>query len=335
MTKPPVTIVVVPRERFSLAMRSLESLFEHTDFPFSMIYIDGGSPDAVRRHLIAQSRRRGFHLIRTDRYLSPNQARNLAIRHVETKYVVFVDNDLVVSPGWLEALHRCAEETKGWVVGPIYCIGKPEHEIVHMAGGIARIQELDEKRHLLEKHLFVGEHLSGVHPILRRESCELVEFHCMLVRMETFRCLGLLDENLLSSPEHIDLCLSVRGVGREIYFEPAAVVSYIPPPPFAWYDIAYFVLRWSEAWNRSSLDHFRRKWNLSRDDPFLADHSMWLRSHRQLLLASLQALLCRVCGRKAVRWIDRRLLSPAEVVANRLLIGGRKVPRIDAQVSSP
>jgi hypothetical protein len=30
----------------------------------------------------------------------------------------------------------------------------------------------------------------------------------------------------------------------------------VPPPPFALSDIPYFLLRWSEEWTRSSLEHF-------------------------------------------------------------------------------
>jgi hypothetical protein len=36
--------VVVPRERFSLTRRSLESLCTHTPGAFSLIYVDGGAP---------------------------------------------------------------------------------------------------------------------------------------------------------------------------------------------------------------------------------------------------------------------------------------------------
>jgi|GEM_PF-4666648 len=39
-----VSIVVVPRERFSIARRSLEHLIENTHAGFEMVYVDGGSP---------------------------------------------------------------------------------------------------------------------------------------------------------------------------------------------------------------------------------------------------------------------------------------------------
>ncbi|HTE65712.1 MAG TPA: glycosyltransferase, partial [Candidatus Binatia bacterium] len=87
---PAVTILVVPREQFSVAGRALEALYERSRHPFALIYVDGGSPRAVRREIEASARRRGFTLIRTNGYLTPNQARNLALARVKSRYVVFL-----------------------------------------------------------------------------------------------------------------------------------------------------------------------------------------------------------------------------------------------------
>jgi hypothetical protein len=116
---PVVTIVVVPRERFTYAPQCLESLYAHTDVPFHLVWVDGGSPSSIRHYLRAQAAVRGFELVQTDHYLWPNRARNLGLRRVRTPYVVFMDNDVVVAPEWLGALVRCADETGATVVGPL------------------------------------------------------------------------------------------------------------------------------------------------------------------------------------------------------------------------
>ena len=79
-----VTIISVPRERFSLTERSLEDIHANTRYPFEMIVVDGGSPPRVRRQIDRARERHGFRLLRTDCYLSPNEARNLGLREVET-----------------------------------------------------------------------------------------------------------------------------------------------------------------------------------------------------------------------------------------------------------
>ena len=78
-----VTIVVVPRERFSFAERSLKNIYENTDFPFDLIYIDAGGAAPLKAYLNEESQRRGFRIISADHYLSPNQARNLGWSEVK------------------------------------------------------------------------------------------------------------------------------------------------------------------------------------------------------------------------------------------------------------
>ena len=82
MTEGLVTVVVVPRERFSETRSALERMYAATAPPFPLVYVDGGSPRHIREYLEAQSKEKGFQLIRTDYYLAPNEARNLAARSV-------------------------------------------------------------------------------------------------------------------------------------------------------------------------------------------------------------------------------------------------------------
>ncbi|WP_017318085.1 glycosyltransferase family 2 protein [Mastigocladopsis repens] len=269
MTEPVVTLVIVPRERFSCTQDSLESIYEHTDFPFKLIYVDGNSPAKVRRYLETQAQQKNFKIIRTDYYLSPNHARNIGLSQVDTKYLVFIDNDVVVSPGWLQALVTCAEETGATVVGPLMCEKKPLHQRVHFAGGECRIvTDIKGRRHLREKMYKQGHTVAELRPQLQRTQTELAEFHCVLVRTEIFKQIGLLDEAMLNTKEHLDFCMSVAQAGGTVYFEPDSLVTYVPGPPLEWTDIHFYMLRWSNAWTLASLNHIREKWNLAEDGYF-------------------------------------------------------------------
>ncbi|MBO9999559.1 MAG: glycosyltransferase [Cyanobacteria bacterium SID2] len=272
MEVPQITIVVSPRERFSYTRESLESIYQHTKIPFSLVYVDGGSPKDIAQYLRDRATDKGFQLVRSDRYLSPNQARNLGLKYVKSQYVVFIDNDVHVTPGWLERLVQCADETEASIVAPLTCIGKPLHQTIHLAGGEARIvlEVKGEKirRRVHEKHYFVNRPLSEVCDRLRRQPCEFAEFHCMLVRTEVFDRVGPLDEALLSTREHIDFCLTVTHAGGTIYCEPSSIVTYVPDRLQTWADISYFMLRWSDAWEIESLQHFQNKWNLKKDKYF-------------------------------------------------------------------
>jgi len=278
-----VTIVVSPRERFSVSTRSLDSIYQHTDVPFDLVYVDGGSPRYVRDYLLKAASDRGFKLIRRETFLSPNHARNLALRHVQTRYVVFIDNDVVVSPGWLTPLIACAEETGAAIVGPLICQGSPLHAIVHCAGGECGVREIEShgkrERHLFEKIFSQGKSVAKLAPTLRRQPTHLAEFHCMMVRLSALHDTGPLDERILSTREHLDLCMTVAERGGEIYFEPASVVTYLNDAPMRLTDLHYYMLRWGDAWERTSLIRMAEKWNLSTDGTlgFRLKHVGWRR----------------------------------------------------------
>lgn len=269
---PDVTIIVSPRERFSCTHEALESIYEHTDYPFQLIYIDGGSPNHIKNYLAAQAQQKQFQLIRTDHYLSPNHARNLGLRQVNSKYVVFIDNDVVVTPGWLKPLVDCAESTGATIVSPLICQGLPLHTEVHCAGGESGIK-LETKgetirRRIIEKIYKQGRQVADVRPQLQRQQTGLAEFHCMMVRTEIFQQIGLLDEGLLNTKEHVDLCITVAETGGTIYLEPESLMTYVTGKPLEASDIHYYMLRWSDAWEIASLKRLQEKWDLTEDEYF-------------------------------------------------------------------
>jgi len=272
MSKPQVTIVVSPRERFSCAQASLESIYEHTRTPFNLIYVDGGSPAKIKRYLEEQAIEKQFQLIRTEHYLSPNKARNLGLAQVNSEYAVFIDNDVVVTPGWLQQLVKCAEETKATVVSPLICQGEPVHEEVHCAGGESRVKIETKgnrtRRRIVEKIYKQGRKVADVLPQLQRHQTGLAEFHCMMVRTEIFERIGMLDEAILNTKEHVDFCMTVMETGGSVYLEPESIVTYVPGPPLELTDMPFYMLRWSDAWELTSLHRLRDKWNLTEDEYF-------------------------------------------------------------------
>jgi GT2 family glycosyltransferase len=311
MNQPEVTLVVVPRERFSYTRKSLESIYRYTKYPFDLVYVDGNSPEHIQDYLVNQSLEKDFKLIRSEHYLAPNQARNIGLQYVKTKYVVFVDNDIHVAPCWLKKLVECAEETESTVVCPLVCIGKNLHSKIHLAGGEAHIvlevKNDKMRRKVHEKHYFVNRLLSEVQDKLKRRECEFAEFHCMLVRKDIFDTIGLLDEQLLSTREHIDFSMSVTNAGGKIYCEPESVTTYVPDTGFEWSDLTYFMLRWSDAWEVASLEHFMQKWDLTKKDKYFKKRYSRLGQRRHQ--AFLRPLVKKLSFGGYATWLEKMLVA--------------------------
>ena len=311
MNKPTVTIVVSPRERFSYSRESLESIYANTRYPFELVYVDGNSPKYLQEYLQVKSQEKSFKLIRTEHYLSPNQARNLGLDAVHSQYVIFIDNDVYVEPGWLEKLVNCAEETEATVVCPLVCIGQKRYSKVHLAGGEARIvlevKNDKMRRKVHEKHYFVNRPLAEVKAQLKLRQCEFAEFHCMLVRTDIFQTIGKLDEKLFSTREHIDFCLTVTNAGGTIYCQPDSVVTYVPAKQFALSDIPYFELRWSDRWELASLEHFAQKWNVTKKDKYFKKRYRRLGHRRHQAL--LRPLVKQVSFGGYATWLEKILIG--------------------------
>src|SRR5438477_4181371 len=131
----PVTVVVTPRERFSVAERAFNSVCGNTPGGHRFIYVAGGAPPDVREFLRRACDQPNYDLILAPNFLIPNVARNLGLARADSKYVVFLDNDVVVEPGWLDALITCAEEEEADLVGPLCLIGEPFERTLHSLGG--------------------------------------------------------------------------------------------------------------------------------------------------------------------------------------------------------
>ena len=319
---PLVTIVVVPRERFSYSRQSLESIYQNTELPFRLVYVDGNSPQPIKKYLEAQAEQKEFELIRTDYYLYPNQARNLGLAKVDTKYVVFADNDIVVQPGWLKALVDCVEsDSKAAVVGPLMCQHEPIHAEIHCAGGESRIVvDVKGRRRMREKMYKQGHATEKMRSQMQRCETERCEFHCMLVRTSIFKELGYFDEQMLNTKEHIDFCMGVMEAGYKVYFEPNSLVTYVPAVPLEWSDLHYYMLRWSNDWETKSLLRMREKWDLAEDSYFKQkEKALGWRRRDTILTPVVNKLTLGVNNRFLQKLVMFGLLAPVEKTLNHYL----------------
>lgn len=264
---PKVTIVVVPRERFSFSIESLKNIYDITSYDFDLIYVDGKSPGYLKRFLERYSKEKGFKHIRTNYYLHPNQARNVGFKAVseDTEYVIFLDNDVLVRENWLTELVKCAEETSAALVGPLYLEGDVGEERIHMAGGKMVVDESDGiKRLSIDMHHHMKK-VSELEEPLERFQTDNIEFHAVLVRKSFLDKYGPLDDELLTTREHVDICLIAKEAGLPIYLEPKSVIHYVYPYPLKLTDFRFHFFRWDKQGTITTIKRFEEKWSIHLD----------------------------------------------------------------------
>ena len=141
---------------------------------------------------------------------------NFAVRHCDSPYLLFLNNDTeVVSPEWLTAMLEFAQHQEIGAVGAklLYPDDTIQHAgVVLGIGGVAG----HSHRYLPEHHLGYF----GQHNLVRNYSA--VTAACLLTRREVFEAVGGFNEELAVAFNDVDFCLKIRQAGYRIVYTPYA-----------------------------------------------------------------------------------------------------------------
>jgi GT2 family glycosyltransferase len=114
-----VSVVAIARDNIDATQRCLSALRAARDeqHPIEILFVDNGSTDGTAQYLSEQP---DVELIANAENLGAPRARNQALRRARGEYVVFLDSDAMVTPGWLARLLYHAEVDGGsGCVGPV------------------------------------------------------------------------------------------------------------------------------------------------------------------------------------------------------------------------
>jgi GT2 family glycosyltransferase/glycosyltransferase involved in cell wall biosynthesis len=212
---PRVSIVIPVHNKVEYTVASLRSLAEHAGAtPFEAIVVDDASSDATAGRLAQID---NLRVLRNDENLGFIGSCNRGATASRGEFVLFLNNDTLVTAGWLEALLGCfAERANAGLVGArlIYPDGRLQE-----AGGIVfndgsgwnygRFEHPDDPRFNFRRR---ADYCSGAAILLRRE---------------LFDKLGGFDTRYAPAYyEDTDLAFAVRAAGYEVYVEPRAEVVH-------------------------------------------------------------------------------------------------------------
>ena len=260
-----VTIVMVPRERYSAIFKTLDSLYENTEHAFELIVIDGALPESIYKELLYRSEKSGFEFIHKPYPLSPNEARNIGLEKVNSTYVVFIDNDVVFAKGWLNQLVATADNVNADLIGPTILDGEVEDGVVHACAGESGFFDVEGEKDYKFIPGFASKKLDEIGE-LQPGITTMLEFHVIMCRTAVFERIGQLDEQIPSFGDHDDLVMSVRNIDGIVYYEPRSVIGYHDPGTnmsvVEKSDMPFYLLRWSDEWNHKAVDRAVKKWGL-------------------------------------------------------------------------
>ncbi len=127
--RPRLTIIVPTRDRPEMLERCVASLRASMHEGDELIVVDSASIDIARVGAIASTA--DARLVRCDRP-GVNRARNAGWRAAFNQLLAYVDDDVVVEPGWADAFGHAAANNPGaaFITGRVAALGPPAHAAV-------------------------------------------------------------------------------------------------------------------------------------------------------------------------------------------------------------
>jgi GT2 family glycosyltransferase len=243
VSRPLISIVVPVYNRLDLTRQCLDRIHETAaDVAHEIVVIDNRSSDETAALLREADDAGRLRAILNPENLGFGRACNQGLAAARGEHVLFLNNDTIPRPGWLEPM---LEELSDPAVGAVGSrLLYPDGTIQHC--GIA----FDEQG--LPFHLLRGE--AAEHPgALLACDRPAVTGACLLIRGSLVRQLGGFSASYRMYVEDIDLCFAVWDAGYRVRYCPESVVTHLENASVE--DVA-----WRDARVMEGLATLRRRW---------------------------------------------------------------------------
>jgi GT2 family glycosyltransferase/Flp pilus assembly protein TadD len=211
------SIIIPIFNKVELTRQCLTRLAEVTDgCSYEVIVVDNASTDGTKDFLANLGG--DIHVISNLENFGFAKACNQGAAAAKGRFLVFLNNDTIPKPGWLQALVNEVESHQDVaIVGSKLLY--PDETIQH-AGVVF------SKNCLTPYHIFKGAPGDLPAANVRREF-QAVTAACFLIGRQDFETIGGFDEGFRNGFEDVDLCLKIRERGRKVIYQPKSVLYHL------------------------------------------------------------------------------------------------------------
>lgn len=216
MKKPLVSFVILNwngRKRLAKCLASVEKIKYS---PFEIVVVNNGSTDDSAEFLKKNYPK--IRVIEFKKNVGYARGKNTGVKKANGKYILALDNDTVVTPGFLSPLVEDLEKNKD--------IGIVQPQIRSM---------IDKKilDSVVSYFTFSGflYHLGYMKPY-NKEIYQIPLFAygikgaCFLIRKNDYEKLGGMDESFFAYVEETDLCHRIWLSGKKVFYDPRGVIYH-------------------------------------------------------------------------------------------------------------
>lgn len=222
---PKLSIVIPVWNEADKTVRCLHSIHTHTRIPYEVIWVDNGSDARNRRIIQKQATVPELHtrLVQFDHNVGFVKATNAGIKAASqpSAYIMLLNNDTEVSPGWDTKLTAPLSDTDVGAVGPITQsrIGWQEPNNLNKRWNLGLPTYTGN-----EKVPYQNEIVAYTHTLEETKKNQYVESHgiplaffCVCMRKATIEDVGLLDEDFgYGLGDDDEYCYRLRAHGYKL-----------------------------------------------------------------------------------------------------------------------
>ncbi len=210
---PLVSIIIPVFNNWHFTDKCLRSVLEHTEGDYEVIVVDNNSTDETPANLAAMS---GLNIITNPENEVFVNACNQAAEVARGEYILLLNNDTEVTPGWLEAMRAPFADPRTGVVGA---------KLVYPDGS------LQEAGGIIWRDATGCNYGHGDDPDLPRYNYRRSVDYCsgaaLMIPGALWREIGGFDTRYAPAYyEDTDLCFTVRSLKYNVVYEPGAVVVH-------------------------------------------------------------------------------------------------------------
>ncbi|MEM9801646.1 MAG: glycosyltransferase family 2 protein [Planctomycetota bacterium] len=212
----PISVVVVNYQGEAYLEACLTSIREQSQEVAEIIVVENASTDGSLN--VLNSGFRDVEILRMKENVGACTARNVGMRAAKYRWVLLVDNDVVLAPDVLEKLEAAASTREDAVVAQPRSVFKADPSRIHYDGGDVHYAGL------ISLHHFGAERAAVEGPPV--EEIDVAISLCMLVDKKEVIEAGGFDESFFILFEDLDLCHRLRLAGKTVLRVNDAIVEH-------------------------------------------------------------------------------------------------------------